>query len=179
MSTFRVGSTVIHKSHGLGKIIDIVEREFTPGQYAQFYLMEAFDKGIPKRIFVHMESSKDRLRALTPVQDLHNVLAHITKGITHPLTGTFRGKFQTYLEHMSSGKLEEIAFVFGSMLSKDTPLSFGEMKLKDNALKRLAEEIAIVLKVDEGKIVAALLENKLKIRNLTDGLIKKVQVEGV
>ncbi len=55
---FKVGMSVVHRSHGVGKIVSIEKREFAPGKVSQFYILEIEDGGAPKKFLCLLKAHK-------------------------------------------------------------------------------------------------------------------------
>lgn len=139
---FKQGTTVVHKTHGVGVIDKIEERDFS-GKMSKFYIVTIQDQGCPKKVFVPVECAKDRIRpVLTSFDPVFSALhEHRKAGIDHQ---TWNRRYREYMERIQTGEAIEVATVLGSLhaLKNAKDLSFGERKLFDHAKDLLCKELS-------------------------------------
>jgi CarD family transcriptional regulator len=147
MRTFKVGEPVVHLSHGVGEVVGIEDRTGQLGRLgtSKFYIIHIEDNGAPKKIFVPVENSANRLRPIMTKARALAVKAMIESG--EALKGaidrqTWNMRYREYMEDIHTGEPERIARVLVAlrMLSKEKDLSFGERKLLDQAEALLRAE---------------------------------------
>jgi CarD family transcriptional regulator len=160
MYTFKVGDPVVHLSHGVGHVKGIEEREFSAGRKQRFYILEIQDNGAPKKVFVPIESSAQRLRPVinkTQAAAVYTELAR--KADAGVARKTWNMRYREYMEKIHTGEILAAVEVLRDLvvLKQVADLSFGERKLLDQALDLIAKELAIV----EGEKVEAVRERVL------------------
>lgn len=149
---YHIGQYVIHLIHGLGKIVT-VETTQVDKDTIRFYVIEMEDttKG-PMRIRVPETNAKlmekERIRPLINAGKLVEVYSRLNKGFQEPADDgiSCNRRFREYMEDLSSGDILRTAYVLGrlSKLGKEKNLNFGEMKMRDLAIKRITSEISMV-----------------------------------
>jgi CarD family transcriptional regulator len=142
---YKIGTPVVHLSHGAGIVKGIDEREFSPGKKHKFYLIEIEDNGAPKTVFVPLEASVQRLRPIMSNKQALEVVA-ILKGpapeaVDHQ---TWNRRYREYMEEIHTGDPKKVARVAALLIAlrNTKDLSFGERKLLDQALRMLERELA-------------------------------------
>src|ERR1700678_1789350 len=79
MYQFKVGDNAVHLSHGVGVVRGIEEREFSGGKKQSFYILEIQDNGAPKKVFVPIETSAQRLRPIIKQKEVEEVYKILRK----------------------------------------------------------------------------------------------------
>lgn len=103
--TYKVGQTVFHLSHGVGKIVGIETREFAPGKEQSFYIINIQDNGAVKKVFVPASTSEARLRPIVTSKGADRVLELIKA----PWVGdeqsslTWNRRYREYMEKIHTG----------------------------------------------------------------------------
>ncbi len=152
MHKFKVGDNAVHLSHGVGVVRSIEEREFSPGKKQSFYILEIQDNGAPKKVFVPISNSEQRLRPIIKLKEVEEVYKILKKkdpsAIDHQ---TWNRRYREYMEKIHTGQVQEIAEVLRALylLRHDKELSFGERKLLDQAKTLLVKELSLAQRVDE------------------------------
>jgi CarD family transcriptional regulator len=146
MKTYKAGESVVHLSHGVGVVKGIEEREFTKGKKQSFYIIQIDDIGGPKKIFVPIETSDQRLRPIMTKEDAKRVVEIVTgrEKIDYVVNNlTWNRRYREYMERIYTGDPLEVARVASSLktLKQDHDLSFGERKLLDLAMQRIEAEL--------------------------------------
>lgn len=138
-----VGQTVVHASHGIGKIVGIETRQFGPNT-SEFYIINIDDNGAPKKVFVPT-SNVERLRPIANDFEVRKVVAFLNKNnVVEYLDYTMWNKrYMHYMDLIHSGELMNIAKVKLALdhLSHEKELNFGERKLLEQANRLLTDEL--------------------------------------
>ena len=137
----KVGSMVVHQSHGMGKLIGVEEREFSPGKKQTFGIMSIHDQGAPKKIFV---SDPAKLRATMTPKEAEKVRAHLQSGKHSGIQGeTWNRRYREAMEKLHTGDIHDAADVHNQLqeLKTQKDLSFGESKMLDQAHQILHSQI--------------------------------------
>lgn len=155
MYKFKVGDNAVHLSHGVGVVRSIEEREFAPGKKQRFYILEIHDNGAPKKVFVPIDNSEQRLRPIIKQQEVEEVYKILRRkdasAIDHQ---TWNRRYREYMEKIHTGQVHEIAEVLRALflLKHDKELSFGERKLLDQAKTLLVKELSLAQNVEEKEV---------------------------
>ena len=154
---FKIGEHVVYPAHGVGKIIGIEEQEIA---------------GMALELFV-INFEKEKLTLRVPTGKLESVgmrkladEALVAKGM-HVLKGRARVKrtmwsrrAQEYIAKINSGDLISIAEVVRDLYRSEAQpeQSYSERQLYEDALDRMARELAAVEKLDERGAVQRIVE---------------------
>lgn len=152
---FKVGDNAVHLSHGVGIVRGIEEREFSPGQKQRFYILEIQDNGAPKKVFVPIETSNQRLRPIIKNDEVEEVYQILKKKDSSPIDHqTWNRRYREYMEKIHTGQVHEIAEVLRALflLKHDKELSFGERKLLDQAKTLLVKELSLAQNILEADV---------------------------
>jgi CarD family transcriptional regulator len=152
---FKVGDNAVHLSHGVGIVRGIEEREFGQGLKQRFYILEIQDNGAPKKVFVPIGSSGQRLRPIIKMKEVEEVYRILRKRDGSDLDyQTWNRRYREYMEKIHTGKVQEIAEVLRALflLKHDKELSFGERKLLDQAKTLLVKELSLAQNILEADV---------------------------
>jgi len=144
INTFRVGDDVIHWSYGLGKIIQLDEKELS-GHTDKYYVVQIYDLTLWVPI---SESGKCSLRTLTPAREFRK-LFRILSGPGEPLSSDRNERKIQLTQRLKDGTLESICRVLRDLTSyKQT----GKTNESDNSIlaharKLLLNEWSVALSV--------------------------------
>lgn len=155
MHQFKVGDNAVHLSHGVGVVKGIEEREFSPGNKQAFYILEIHDNGAPKKVFVPIDSSAQRLRPIIKKKEVEEVYRILRKRESSPIDHqTWNRRYREYMEKIHTGQVQEIAEVMRALflLKHDKDLSFGERKLLDQAKTLLVKELSLAQNILESEV---------------------------
>jgi len=155
MFQFKVGDNAVHLSHGVGVVKGIEEREFSPGKKQRFYILEIQDNGAPKKVFVPIENSSQRLRPIIKQKEVEEVYKILRKKDSSPIDHqTWNRRYREYMEKIHTGQVQEIAEVLRALflLKHDKDLSFGERKLLDQAKTLLVKELSLAQNIEEKQV---------------------------
>lgn len=160
MYKFKVGDNAVHLSHGVGVVRSIEEREFAPGKKQRFYILEIHDNGAPKKVFVPIDNSEQRLRPIIKQREVEEVYKILRRKdasvIDHQ---TWNRRYREYMEKIHTGQVQEISEVLRALflLKHDKELSFGERKLLDQAKTLLVKELSLAQNVEEKEVEKELI----------------------
>jgi CarD family transcriptional regulator len=155
MHKFKVGDNAVHLSHGVGVVCGIEEKIFSSGSSQAFYILEIHDNGAPKKVFVPIESSSQRLRPIIKPKEVEEVYKILRRKepsqIDHQ---TWNRRYREYMEKIHTGQVQEIAVVLRALflLKHDKDLSFGERKLLDQAKTLLVKELSLAQNIKESEV---------------------------
>ena len=154
---FKITDFVVYPAHGVGRIVGIEEQEIA---------------GISLELFV-LNFEKEKLTLRVPTGKLESVgmrkLAE--EGVVKKAMDTLKGRArvkrtmwsrraQEYVAKINSGDLVSIAEVVRDLYRSDAQpeQSYSERQLYEDALDRMAREIAVVEKLDERGAVQSITE---------------------
>jgi CarD family transcriptional regulator len=154
---FKISDFVVYPAHGVGRIVGIEEQEIA---------------GISLELFV-LNFEKEKLTLRVPTGKLESVgmrkLAE--EGVVKKAMDTLKGRArvkrtmwsrraQEYVAKINSGDLVSIAEVVRDLYRSDAQpeQSYSERQLYEDALDRMAREIAVVEKLDERGAVQRITE---------------------
>jgi CarD family transcriptional regulator len=152
---FKVGDNAVHLSHGVGIVRGIEDREFGPGRKQSFYILEIQDNGAPKKVFVPVDNSQQRLRPIIRQKEVEQVYQILRKKDPSPIDHqTWNRRYREYMEKIHTGQVQEIAEVMRALflLKHDKDLSFGERKLLDQAKTLLVKELSLAQNILEADV---------------------------
>ena len=155
MHEFKVGDNAVHLSHGVGIVRGIEERNFAGGKKQRFYILEIQDNGAPKKVFVPIENSQNRLRPIIRQDEVEEVYRILRKRESSPIDHqTWNRRYREYMEKIHTGHVQQIAEVLRALflLKHDKDLSFGERKLLDQAKTLLVKELSLAQNIGEAEV---------------------------
>jgi CarD family transcriptional regulator len=154
---FKANDFVVYPAHGVGRIIGIEEQEIA---------------GIALELFV-INFDKEKLTLRVPTGKLESVgMRKLSEdGVVKKAMDTLKGRArvkrtmwsrraQEYVAKINSGDLVSIAEVVRDLYRSDAQpeQSYSERQLYEDALDRMAREIAVVEKLDERGAVQRITE---------------------
>ncbi len=129
----------MYPSHGVGRIVQIEEQEIA-GVKLKLYIID-FEK---EKLRLKVPTSKSELKGMRKLADkpLIDHAMKVLKGCTEP---------QDYETKINSGDLIAVAEVVRDLYRSERQheQSYSERQLFEQALKRMAREIAAVKKIDD------------------------------
>lgn len=168
-SKFRVNQKVVYPSQGVGKIVEIFDKEFK-GETVSYYkiyidvsemivmvpVATAPDLGI--RPIVGADEAKAAMELLSEEGD--------------PITSDWKLRYQMNLDLLKKGTVRDIATIVRTLYnrSKVKELPILERKLYDSAKKLLIDEVAIALGLSEKEV-----ENMVHLRLEPPGAAPKIK----
>jgi CarD family transcriptional regulator len=153
MKQFKVGQSVVHKTHGVGVVVSIEDRSFSnineTSEVKTFLVLHIEDNGAPKKVFVPLETASERVRPVVSEMEAKRILNVLAFGKPKGGHATWNGRYREYMECIRSGDALAIAQVIVELkhLAAEKELSFGERKLLEQATSLIQAELYLV----EGK----------------------------
>lgn len=159
-TAFKVNQKIVYPSQGVGKIIEIKEKDFG-GQKLLYYVMylEVSDMTIMVPVDRCMELG---IRSIVSAAEAEQALQTIGEDF-EPVTSDWKLRYQMNLDLLKKGTVSDIAMIVRSLYrrSKVKELPILERKLYDSAKKLLEDEISFALDKPL-KEVEALIHEKLE-----------------
>lgn len=161
-TTFKVNEEVVYPLQGVGKIINIEEKQFK-GKNVLYYIiyLEVSDM----TVMVPCDKTEELgIRAIVDEKESERALQLITEDY-EPITADWKMRYQLNMDLLKSGSVMDIATIVRTLYdrSKLKELPILERKLFDNALKLLTDEISYSLgrsKSDVEQIIFSKLETE-------------------
>lgn len=157
---FKVNQKIVYPSQGVGKIIEIKEKDFG-GQKLLYYVMylEVSDMTIMVPVDRCTELG---IRSIVSAAEAEQALQTIGEDF-EPVTSDWKLRYQMNLDLLKKGTVSDIAMIVRSLYrrSKVKELPILERKLYDSAKKLLEDEISFALDKPL-KEVEALIHEKLE-----------------
>jgi CarD family transcriptional regulator len=149
---FRKGDLVVYRAHGVGRV-DRVSVEEIAGQRLNLIHISFDEMRLTLRVPV-AQARAAGLRKLETSDTIAEALA-ILKGKPRTSRAMWAKRAQEYLEKIHSGHLKALAEVVRDLQSADdgSNSSFSRRNLFEQALDRLAGELAAVAKTDKAAVV--------------------------
>ena len=159
-TAFKVNQKIVYPSQGVGKIIEIKEKDFG-GQKLLYYVMylEVSDMTIMVPVDRCTELG---IRSIVSAAEAEQALQTIGEDF-EPVTSDWKLRYQMNLDLLKKGTVSDIAMIVLSLYrrSKVKELPILERKLYDSAKKLLEDEISFALDKPL-KEVEALIHEKLE-----------------
>ncbi|MBS7261836.1 MAG: CarD family transcriptional regulator [Treponema sp.] len=166
---FRVNQKIVYPSQGVGKILEVFERDFK-GEKTPYYkiYIEASDmvvmvpvanaESLGIRQIVGKDDAKAAMELLSEEGD--------------PITSDWKLRYQMNLDLLKKGTVKDIATIVRTLYnrSKVKELPILERKLYDSARKLLIDEISIALGMSEKEV-----ENQIHLKLEPPGATPKVK----
>jgi len=166
---FRVNQKVVYPSQGVGKILEVFERDFK-GEKTPYYkiYIEASDmvvmvpvanaESLGIRQIVGKDDAKAAMELLSEEGD--------------PITSDWKLRYQMNLDLLKKGTVKDIATIVRTLYnrSKVKELPILERKLYDSAKKLLIDEISIALNMSEKEV-----ENQIHLKLEPPGAAPKIK----
>lgn len=150
---FKINESVVYPSHGVGKIVSIDEEEIA-GAKLELYVI-VFEK---EKMTLRVPTAKSKavgMRKLSATDVIEKALKTL-KGRARVKRTMWSRRAQEYEAKINSGDLIAIAEVVRDLFRSDRQpeQSYSERQLYEQALDRMAREVAAGKKVDEASAVA-------------------------
>ena len=157
---FSMNQTVVYPSQGVGKITDILKKEFK-GEMVYYYKIYLEDSDMYVMVPV-MNSGALGIRAIVSAAEAKKALESISDDFEPP-TSDWKLRYQMNLDLLKKGTINDIAAIVRCLYhrSKVKELPILERKLYDNAKKLLEDEIAEAMGISTSE-VEAMLHAKLE-----------------
>lgn len=140
---FSNGDLVVYPSHGVGKL-EKIEIQTIAGQELQVLVIN-FEKN---RMTLRLPLAKARnagLRALSSANDIEDIMSVLKKKV-RATKGIWARRAAEYESKINSGSIQSVAEVLRELHRNDDQpeQSYSERQIYQNALERIASEIAAV-----------------------------------
>jgi CarD family transcriptional regulator, regulator of rRNA transcription len=156
---FNLGDRVVYPGHGVAKVNQIIKKILF-GNVATFYELKFINKDMTILVPTNNQaaggmrplSSKDK------IDDVFEFLAKPAKKVTHEIVTNWKQRNKEYQRKFRSGNLKEISEIYRELkeIERNKELSFCEKSLLQETELLLAQEIALVKKLEEDKALEQL-----------------------
>lgn len=168
-SRFRVNQKVVYPSQGVGKILEVFEKEFK-GENVPYYkiYIEASDMVVMVPI---ANAPNLGIRQIVGAEDAKEALELLSEE-GDPITSDWKLRYQMNLDLLKKGTVKDIATIVRTLYnrSKVKELPILERKLYDSARKLLADELSIALGMSEKEV-----ENQIHMKLEPPGATPKIK----
>ena len=157
MPSFQKGDQVVYPTHGVGKIVDIEQQEFS-GMKIELYVISFAKDKMTLRVPT-AKAHGSGLRFISSEKDMENALKTLRKR-NKPKKTMWSRRAQEYEAKINSGDPVSIAEVVRDLHRHDAQIdqSYSERQMYKAALDRLAGEFAAVESIDSDTAVYKLEE---------------------
>jgi CarD family transcriptional regulator len=154
---FKVNELVVYPAHGVGKIIQIEEQEIA-GAKLELYIVD-FEKEKLRLKVPTSRAEQKGMRRLSDKGQIESALK-ILKGRARIKRTMWSRRAQEYDAKINSGDIMAVAEVVRDLYrsERQPEQSYSERQLFEQALDRMAREIAAVKKIDDDQAVKELEE---------------------
>lgn len=152
---FAIGQKVVYSSHGVGEIKDIETIQYG-GVYSSFYVVEFIQQRMSLKVPVNKAGEKG-LRAMSNPQELTEVWEILKGKASTPLYRGKTTKFIDYKQKLNSGSITDLAELVRDLHKANfASSSYSQKNIYESALKRLADELALLQKVQTIQVLSDL-----------------------
>jgi CarD family transcriptional regulator len=152
---FKVGELVVYPAHGVGRIIQIEEQEIA-GAKLELYIVD-FEK---EKLRLKVPTGRAEQKGMRRLSDKAQVEAamKVLKGRARIKRTMWSRRAQEYDAKINSGDIMAVAEVVRDLYrsERQPEQSYSERQLFEQALDRMAREIAAVKKIDDDQSVKEL-----------------------
>ena len=154
---FKVSELVVYPAHGVGKIIQIEEQEIA-GVKLELYIVDFEKEKLRLKVPTNRAEQKG-MRRLSDKGQIESALK-ILKGRARIKRTMWSRRAQEYDAKINSGDIMAVAEVVRDLYrsERQPEQSYSERQLFEQALDRMAREIAAVKKIDDDQAVKELEE---------------------
>lgn len=155
--SFKIGELVVYPAHGVGRIVQIEEQEIA-GAKLELYIVD-FDKEKLRLKVPTGRAEQKGMRRLSDKGQIDQALK-VLKGRARIKRTMWSRRAQEYDAKINSGDLIAVAEVVRDLYrsERQPEQSYSERQLFEQALERMAREIAAVKKIDDDQAVKELEE---------------------
>ena len=152
---FKAGEQVVYPAHGVGRIVQVEEQEIA-GARLELYIVD-FEK---EKLRLRVPTNKAETRGMRRLADkpLIDQAMRVLRGRARIKRTMWSRRAQEYEAKINSGDLLSVAEVVRDLYRSDKQpeQSYSERQLFEQALERMAREIAAVRKIDDDMAVKEL-----------------------
>ncbi len=162
--TFKIGDLVVYPAHGVGRVTLIEEQEIA-GAKLELYIVD-FEKEKLRLKVPTGRAEQKGMRRLSDKAQIEQAL-RVLKGRARIKRTMWSRRAQEYDAKINSGDLISVAEVVRDLYrsERQPEQSYSERQLFEQALERMAREIAAVRKLDDDQAI----------KELTDYLVKNAK----
>ena len=162
--TFKIGDLVVYPAHGVGKVTLIEEQEIA-GATLELYIVD-FEKEKLRLKVPTGRAEQKGMRRLSDKAQIEQAL-RVLKGRARIKRTMWSRRAQEYDAKINSGDLISVAEVVRDLYrsERQPEQSYSECQLFEQALERMAREIAAVRRMDDDQAI----------KELTDYLVKNAK----
>ena len=155
--SFKVGELVVYPAHGVGKIVQIEEQEIA-GAKLELYIVD-FEK---EKLRLKVPTGRAEQKGMRRLSDKGQieVALKVLKGRARIKRTMWSRRAQEYDAKINSGDLIAVVEVVRDLYrsERQPEQSYSERQLFEQALERMAREIAAVKKIDDDQAIKELEE---------------------
>jgi CarD family transcriptional regulator len=152
---FKIGEQVVYPAHGVGRIVQVEEQEIA-GAKLELYIVD-FEK---EKLRLRVPTNKADQRGMRRLADkpLIDHAMKVLRGRARIKRTMWSRRAQEYEAKINSGDLISVAEVVRDLYrsEKQPEQSYSERQLFEQALERMAREVAAVKKIDDDMAVKEL-----------------------
>jgi CarD family transcriptional regulator len=158
---FKIGDLVVYPAHGVGKVTMIEEQEIA-GATLELYIVD-FEKEKLRLKVPTGRAEQKGMRRLSDKAQIEQAL-RVLKGRARIKRTMWSRRAQEYDAKINSGDLISVAEVVRDLYrsERQPEQSYSERQLFEQALERMAREIAAVRKMDDDQSIKELTEYLVK-----------------
>lgn len=157
---FKIDQKIVYPSQGVGKIIEIFEKDFR-GNTLLYY--KIYIAASDMMVLVPVEKAEDLgIRSIVSAEEAKRALDLLSEDF-EPITSDWKLRYQMNLDLLKKGTISDIATIVRCLYnrSKVKELPILERKLYDSAKKLLIDEISFAMGLEE-KEVESQIHTKLE-----------------
>lgn len=157
---FKIDQKIVYPSQGVGKIIEIFEKDFR-GNTLLYY--KIYIAASDMMVLVPVEKAEDLgIRSIVSADEAKRALDLLSEDF-EPITSDWKLRYQMNLDLLKKGTISDIATIVRCLYnrSKVKELPILERKLYDSAKKLLIDEISFAMGLEE-KEVESQIHTKLE-----------------
>lgn len=160
---FKIGDIIIYPSHGIGKIIDIIDEKILDVK-VKMYKINFQKKQLV--LSIPIASPNIALRNLSSKDVVMEILLSFNSSITKKKRLAWGKCSAEYDKKMSSGDIRQIAEIVRELHnSTNENRCYSERFIYENAMNVLVEEISCVLGIDSEEVRIKILESFKNMEN--------------
>ncbi|MCF0242800.1 MAG: CarD family transcriptional regulator [Treponema sp.] len=166
---FRVNQKVVYPSQGVGKILEVFQKEFK-GELVSYY--KIYIESSDMVVMVPVANAPDLgIRQIVGAEDAKEALNLLSEE-GDPITSDWKLRYQMNLDLLKKGTVKDIATIVRTLYnrSKVKELPILERKLYDSAKKLLIDELSIALGMSEKEV-----ENQVHLKLEPPGAAPKIK----
>ncbi|GAB1433201.1 transcriptional regulator [Spirochaetota bacterium] len=160
ITEFVVDQRVVYPSQGVGRIIEIQEKQFKDNTFLYYIIYLEFSD---MTVMIPVDKARELgIRPIVQMSEAEKALDFISEDYA-PIPSDWKLRYQMNLDLLKKGSVMDIASVVRSLYhrSKVKELPILERKLYDSALNLLQDEVSFSLGLEKPE-VAEMIRNRLE-----------------